>query len=92
VMRIAHWSRPLSLASLTSEIDLTGATLARSQADPVLLVITKQVHEPRYRSKPGDPSIQLSCSEARKEATHRIIYESIERTRIMAKHSFPFLV
>ena len=46
VMRVAHWSKPLALASLTCEFALTGATLARSQADPVLFLITKRVHEP----------------------------------------------
>ncbi len=43
VMRIVHWRRPLALASPSREFALTRATLSRSLADLVLLLITKPV-------------------------------------------------
>ena len=40
--------------------------------------------------KARDSSTQSSCSETSKEGTRWTIYESIERTRIMAKHNTRF--
>src|SRR5437667_1001420 len=50
VMRIVHSRRLLALASPSRKFALTRATLSRSQADPVLFLITKRVREPRIRS------------------------------------------
>ncbi len=50
VMRMVHSRRPLALASPSREFVMTRATLSRSQADPVLFLITKRVREPGYLS------------------------------------------
>ncbi len=44
------FEKPLALASLWEEFALTRATLSCSQADLVLFLITKRVHEPSIMS------------------------------------------
>jgi hypothetical protein len=46
VMRIVYSRGPLALASHSREFATTRATLSRSQADPVLFLITKRIREP----------------------------------------------
>jgi hypothetical protein len=50
VMQMAHWRRPLALASPSRVFALTRATVSRSQADPVFFLLTKPVREPRIAS------------------------------------------
>jgi hypothetical protein len=46
VMQMVHLRRSLALASPSRAFALTRATLSRSQADPVQLLLTKRVREP----------------------------------------------
>jgi len=42
-MWMVHWGKPLALASPSRVFALTRATVSRSQADPVLFLLTKRV-------------------------------------------------
>ncbi len=50
VMRIVHSRNSLALTSPSREFAMIRATLSSSQADPVLLLITKWAREPRLLS------------------------------------------
>ncbi len=50
VMQIVYSRRPAALASPSRACALTRATISRSQADPVLFLLTKPVLEPTILS------------------------------------------